>query len=82
MRSDMKEWTEIRRRVLVEGASKRSIRREYGVGWQTLSWRRARNTTRSGRPAFLLSATLALRRSCRRGRDGQLHQEGAGRESS
>jgi len=32
----MKEWTEIRRKVLVEGASKRSIRRDYGVGWETL----------------------------------------------
>ena len=32
----MQMWTEIRRRVLVEGASKRSIRRDYGVGWQTL----------------------------------------------
>jgi len=36
VRSDMEEWTEIRRKVLVEGASKRSIRRDYGVGWQTL----------------------------------------------
>ena len=32
----MQEWTEIRRRVLVEGASKRSIRRDFGVGWETL----------------------------------------------
>jgi transposase len=28
----MNEWTEIRRKVLVEGASKRSIRRDYQVG--------------------------------------------------
>ncbi len=28
----MDEWTEIRRKVLVEGASKRSIRRDYNVG--------------------------------------------------
>src|SRR6266581_5818184 len=32
----MQEWTEIRRKVLVEGASKRSIRRDYGIGWETL----------------------------------------------
>ena len=32
----MKEWTEIRRRVLAEGASKRQICREYGIGWETL----------------------------------------------
>jgi len=32
----MHEWTEIRRKVLVEGASKRSIRRDYGVGAETL----------------------------------------------
>jgi transposase len=32
----MQEWTEIRRKVLVEGASKRSIRRNYGIGWVTL----------------------------------------------
>lgn len=36
MHADMEEWTEIRRKVLVEGASKRSIRRDYGVGWETL----------------------------------------------
>ena len=28
----MDEWTEIRRKVLVEGASKRSILRDYGIG--------------------------------------------------
>jgi len=32
----MQMWTEIRRRVLVEGASKRSIRRDYGVGAETI----------------------------------------------
>ena len=32
----MQEWTEIRGKVLAEGASKRSIRRDYGVGWETL----------------------------------------------
>jgi hypothetical protein len=31
----MQEWTEIRRKVLVEGASKRSIRRDYGVTTRT-----------------------------------------------
>ncbi len=32
----MEQWTEIRRRVLVEGASKRSICREYHLGARTL----------------------------------------------
>ncbi len=32
MHSDMFEWTEIRRKVLVEGVSKRSIRRDYKIG--------------------------------------------------
>ncbi len=32
----MNQWTEIRRKVLVEGASKRSVCREYGLGWWTL----------------------------------------------
>ena len=36
MHTDMDEWTEIRRRVLVEGASKRSICLEYGLGWRTV----------------------------------------------
>jgi transposase len=36
VRSDMNEWTEIRRKVLVEGASKRSIRRDYGIGSEAL----------------------------------------------
>lgn len=36
MRSDMNEWTEIRRKVLVEGASKRSIRRDYRIGSEAL----------------------------------------------
>jgi transposase len=34
----MDEWTEIRRKVLVEGASKRSILRDYGIGHQALAW--------------------------------------------
>jgi len=33
----MEEWTEIRRKVLVEGASKRSIYLEYGIGHQALA---------------------------------------------
>jgi hypothetical protein len=32
----MNQWTEIRRKVLVEGASKRSICQNYGLGWATL----------------------------------------------
>jgi len=32
----MKTWTEIRRRVLVEGVSKRQIIRETGIHWRTL----------------------------------------------
>ncbi len=32
----MNEWTEIRRKVLVEGASKRSIRRDYNIGSEAL----------------------------------------------
>jgi len=33
----MDEWTEIRRKVLVEGASKRSVQRDYGIGHQVLA---------------------------------------------
>ncbi len=32
----MQQWTEIRRRVLVEGTSKRSMCREYGIAFETL----------------------------------------------
>jgi hypothetical protein len=32
----MEQWAEIRRRVLVEGLSKREACREYRVGWRTL----------------------------------------------
>ncbi len=35
--TDMDMWMEIRRKVLVEGASKRSILREYGIGHQVLA---------------------------------------------
>jgi len=34
--TDMKIWTEIRRKVLVEGASKRSIRRDYRISAEAL----------------------------------------------
>ena len=33
----MDQWTEIRRKVLMEGASKRSIYRDYGIGHQALA---------------------------------------------
>jgi transposase len=33
----MDEWTEIRRKVLVGGASKRSIHRDYGIGHEALA---------------------------------------------
>ena len=36
MYSEMEEWLAIRRRVLVEGVSKREILRETGLHWQTL----------------------------------------------
>jgi len=32
----MQLWSEIRRKVLVEGVSKREICRDYKMGWQTL----------------------------------------------
>jgi transposase len=32
----MELWTEIRRKVLVEGVSKRAICRDYGIGWRAL----------------------------------------------
>ena len=37
MRTDMEMWNEVRRKVLVEGASKRSMRREYRIGPETLA---------------------------------------------
>ena len=36
MYRDMDQWMEIRRRVLVEGVSKRHILRETGMHWTTL----------------------------------------------
>jgi hypothetical protein len=35
--TDMELWSEIRRRVLVEGVSKRAVVRDYGIGWRTLA---------------------------------------------
>jgi len=32
----MQEWTEIRRKVLIEHVAKRQIIKEYGIGWRTL----------------------------------------------
>jgi len=34
--ADMEQWAEIRRRVLVDGASKREVLRETGIHWRTL----------------------------------------------
>ena len=36
MLRDMQLWAEIRRRVLVDGVSKRQILRETGMHWRTL----------------------------------------------
>ena len=36
MYDNMQQWMEIRRRVLVEGVSKRQILRETGMHWRTL----------------------------------------------
>ena len=36
MYTDMEQWSEIRRRVLVEGLSRRAACREYGLHWRTL----------------------------------------------
>src|ERR1019366_1759579 len=32
----MQQWTEIRRKVLVEGVARRAICRDYGIGWRAL----------------------------------------------
>jgi hypothetical protein len=47
--TDMENWAEIRRRVLVDGLSKRAACREYDIHWLTRS--RRSSTTRS-RPAI------------------------------
>ena len=36
MYTDMQEWTDVRRAVLVEGISKRQACRRFGIHWQTL----------------------------------------------
>lgn len=36
MYTDMEDWNAIRRRVLVEGRSKRSVCRKFSLHWQTL----------------------------------------------
>ena len=36
MYTDMEQWTAIRHRILVEGASKREVMRETGIHWKTL----------------------------------------------
>ncbi len=36
MLKDMQQWAEIRRRVLVDGVSKRQILRETGMHWTAL----------------------------------------------
>jgi hypothetical protein len=33
----MHKWTDIRRRILVNGETKRSVQRLYGIHWQTLN---------------------------------------------
>ncbi len=55
MHTDMEMWTEIRRRVLVEGASKRSIRREFRIGSQTL----AKMLAGAEQPGYRLAAPRA-----------------------
>ena len=52
MYTDMQMWTEIRRRVLVEGVSKRQILRETGMHWRTLE----KILTFSEPPGFRLQA--------------------------
>ena len=36
MFTDMEKWAEIRRLVFVEGRSKRSVCRQFGIHWDTL----------------------------------------------
>src|SRR5476651_1638039 len=35
--TDMEQWTEIRRRVLVEGMSKRQACKQFAINWKTLT---------------------------------------------
>src|SRR3974390_3139624 len=50
--TDMEMWSEIRRRVLVEGVSKRQIRREYRIGSET----RAKMLANPEPPGYRLTA--------------------------
>ena len=58
MYTNMEQWAEIRRRVLVEGTSKRSILREYGIHWDTLT----KILTHSGPPGYRLSKPRTKRK--------------------
>ena len=62
MHTDMEMWNEVRRKVLVEGASKRSIRREYRIGSETL----AKILANPEPPGYRLSAPRHRSRSTRR----------------
>ena len=53
MFTDMKRWSEIRRKVLVQGASKRSIMRDYRIGPETLE----KILCHSAPPGYRASAT-------------------------
>ena len=55
MYRDMDEWLEIRRRVLIEGVSRRQICRETGMHWQTLE----KILTFSSPPGYRRTASVA-----------------------
>ena len=46
---DMDQWTEIRKKILVEGVSKRQVMEEEGIHWETLKKILA-NSAASGLP--------------------------------
>ena len=50
--TDMDWWTEIRRKVLVEGVSKRHVLRQYGIHWESLE----KILTHSGPPGYRIRA--------------------------
>ena len=52
MYRDMELWTEIRRKVLVEGVSKREALRRYGIHWETLQ----KVLTHSSPPGYRMGA--------------------------
>jgi len=39
MFTDMEQWAEIRRRVLIDGTGRRQILRETGLHWKTITKR-------------------------------------------